>query len=106
LLTGIAKRFGKKVPALTPDAANLLLPYTWPGSVRELENALDRAVALVQSDCVGVDDLPPEVGSTAPASPAAGEIRTLAEVERDYITGCHECRESPLRFGHSAADPF
>jgi DNA-binding NtrC family response regulator len=34
---------------------------------------------------IGVDDLPPEVGSTPPASPAAGEVRTLAEVERDYI---------------------
>jgi DNA-binding NtrC family response regulator len=85
LLAGTAKRFGKKVPALTPDAANLLLQYTWPGNVRELENALERAVALAQSDRIGVEDLPPEVGSSAPAVPAAGEIRTLEEVERDYI---------------------
>ena len=85
LLTGVARRFGKKVPALTPDAANLLLQYAWPGNVRELENALERAVALVQSDRVGVDDLPPEVGSAASASPAIGEVRPLAEVERDYI---------------------
>ena len=48
LLAGSAKRFGKKVPALTPDAANLLLRYGWPGNVRELENALERAVALAQ----------------------------------------------------------
>jgi two-component system, NtrC family, response regulator HydG len=85
LLAGAAKRLGRKVPALTPDAANLLLQYAWPGNVRELENALERAVALAQSDRIGMDDLPPEVGSAAPASPAAGEIRTLAEVERDYI---------------------
>jgi DNA-binding NtrC family response regulator len=32
-----------------------------------------------------VDDLPPEIGSAPPARPAAGAIRTLAEVERDYI---------------------
>src|SRR4029453_10675539 len=63
LLTGVAKRFGKKVPALTPDAANLLLQYAWPGNVRELENALERAVALAQSDRIGADDLPPEVSS-------------------------------------------
>jgi DNA-binding NtrC family response regulator len=86
LLAGAAKRFGKKVPALTPDAANLLLRYAWPGNVRELENALERAVALMQSERVGIDDLPPEVGSSAPASPAAGDIRTLEEVERDYIS--------------------
>jgi DNA-binding NtrC family response regulator len=85
LLAGTAKRFGKKVPALTPDAANLLLQYAWPGNVRELENALERAVALAQSDRIGVDDLPPEVGSSAPVIPAAGEVRPLEEVERDYI---------------------
>ena len=85
LLAGTAKRFAKKVPALTPDAANLLLRYAWPGNVRELENALERAVALAPSDRIGVDDLPPEVGSAPLASPATGELRTLADVERDYI---------------------
>ena len=84
-LAGAAKRFGKKAPALTPEAANLLLQYAWPGNVRELENALERAVALARSDRIGVDDLPPEVGAAPPAIQTAGEIRTLAEVERDYI---------------------
>jgi len=85
LLTGAAKRFGKKAPALTPDAANLLLRYGWPGNVRELENALERAVALAPSDRIGVDDLPPEVGAAPPAFEVTGEVRTLADVEREYI---------------------
>ena len=42
LLAGAAKRFGKKVSNLTPEAANLLLRYAWPGNVRELENAVAR----------------------------------------------------------------
>src|SRR5207344_3628110 len=84
LLASAAKRMGRKAPALAPDAANLLLRYTWPGNVRELENALERAVVLVRSDRIGVDDLPTEVGSAPLAGPAAGTIRTLAEVERDY----------------------
>jgi two-component system response regulator HydG len=85
LLAGAAKRFGKKVPTLTPEAANLLLQCAWPGNVRELENALERAVALAPSDRIGVDDLPPEVGSSVPAVPTASDIRTLEEIERDYI---------------------
>src|SRR5262245_12316530 len=85
LLSGAAKRFGKKAPALSPEAANLLLQYTWPGNVRELENALERAVALARSDRIGVDDLPAEIAVAPPAVRAAHEIRTLAEVERDYI---------------------
>jgi transcriptional regulator with PAS, ATPase and Fis domain len=87
LLAASAKRFGKKVPALTPEAANLLLRYAWPGNVRELENALERAVALARSDRIGVDDLPPEIGTAIPAVGLIGdEVRPLAEIERDYIT--------------------
>ena len=85
LLAGAAKRFGKKAPTLAPDAAHLLLRYAWPGNVRELENALERAVALARSDRIDADDLPSEVGAAPPAVDVTGEVRTLAEVERDYI---------------------
>jgi DNA-binding NtrC family response regulator len=85
LLAGIAKRFGKRAPALAPDAANLLVRYAWPGNVRELENALERAVALARSDRISVDDLPPEIGAAPVTVLADHDVRTLAEVERDYI---------------------
>jgi len=85
LLASAAKRFGRKAPALTPDAANLLLRYGWPGNVRELENALERAVALARSDRIDVDDLPLEVAARPPADQASGEMRTLADVEHDHI---------------------
>jgi len=85
LLATAAKRFGKKSPALTPDAANLLLRYTWPGNVRELENALERAVALARSDRIGADDLPPEVGAAPQTIATIEDVRTLDEMERDYI---------------------
>ncbi len=84
LLAGAAKRIGKK-PALAPEAAHLLLRHTWPGNVRELENAMERAIALARSDRVGVDDLPPGIGSAPPSVQDADEVHTLAEVERDYI---------------------
>jgi DNA-binding NtrC family response regulator len=85
LLAGAARRLAKKAPALEPEAANLLLRYTWPGNVRELENALERALALARSDRIGVDDLPSEVGAAPPTVDTADEVRTLAEVEHDYI---------------------
>jgi two-component system, NtrC family, response regulator HydG len=43
-----------------------------------------RALALARSDHIGVDDLPPELGAPATVQ-TVDEIRTLAEVERDYI---------------------
>src|SRR3984893_14269482 len=84
-IAGAGKRFGKKGPALSPQAANLLLRYPWPGNVRELENALERALALAQSDRIGVDDLPPELASAPPPVQTEDDVRTLAEVERDCI---------------------
>jgi two-component system, NtrC family, response regulator HydG len=92
-LAGAAKRFGKKAPALAPKAANLLLRYAWPGNVRELENALERAVVLARDDRIGADDLPTEVGAVPQTIQAAGEIRTLAEVERDYIAAALRASE-------------
>ncbi len=46
---------------------------------------MERAIALARSDRVGVDDLPPEIGSAPPSVQDADEVHTLAEVERDYI---------------------
>src|SRR6185369_5244606 len=40
-------RPGEQIPALSADAAHLLLTYTWPGNVRELDNLLQRALILV-----------------------------------------------------------
>jgi two-component system, NtrC family, response regulator HydG len=76
---------GKNHRRSLPEAANLLLRHTWPGNVRELENAMERALALARSDHIGVDDLPPELGAAPATVQTADEIRTLAEVERDYI---------------------
>ena len=69
----------------TPAAAQQLLTYSWPGNVRELENAVERAVVLARRSRVDVGDLPPEIGLAVPGPVAAGDVRTLAHVERDYI---------------------
>jgi len=41
-----AKRMGKSVSGLTPEARNVLVNYGWPGNVRELSNVIERAVIL------------------------------------------------------------
>ena len=42
-------------------AADALLTYDWPGNVRELERLMEGAVALVQSDVIDLEDLPPKL---------------------------------------------
>lgn len=45
--------------SLSSAAADALLMYHWPGNVRELERVIERAVALADSTCLELDDLPP-----------------------------------------------
>jgi DNA-binding NtrC family response regulator len=53
--------FGKRIEALTPEAAEALRAYRWPGNVRELQNVVERSVVLVDGPTIGVDDLPLEL---------------------------------------------
>ena len=64
--------------------------YDWPGNVRELENAMERAVALSVGTQIEPDDLPEEVRVALPAVYAPGQVRTLEDVERDYILAALE----------------
>jgi DNA-binding NtrC family response regulator len=52
---------GRKVQGISPEALEALQAYSWPGNIRQLESAIERAVALGESDDVEPFDLPPEV---------------------------------------------
>ncbi|HLL54239.1 MAG TPA: sigma-54-dependent Fis family transcriptional regulator [Myxococcaceae bacterium] len=84
-LTDLAKRIGSKVSGFSPGAANQLLRYAWPGNVRELENAVERAVVLASGSRITEEDLPEEVSAAVPVSYHPGDVRSLGEMERDYI---------------------
>jgi transcriptional regulator with GAF, ATPase, and Fis domain len=47
----------KKIDGLSPDALKLLMRYHWPGNIRELENAIERAMLLADGTHIAVDDL-------------------------------------------------
>lgn len=60
----------KAQPALSQEAADLLVAYAWPGNVRELENAIKHAVTFLQADTITPDLLPPRIVSRASESKA------------------------------------
>jgi two-component system response regulator PilR (NtrC family) len=64
-----AAELGKDVRGLAADAVRALDAYAFPGNVRELENMMERAVALASSPAIGLGDLPAAVAGL-PASPA------------------------------------
>ena len=49
---------GRKVHGITPRALNMLMRYPWPGNVRQLENAIFRAIVLCDSDILDAHDFP------------------------------------------------
>lgn len=56
-----SERVGKNVEKISVDALQALQNYKWVGNVRELENVIERAVVLANSDSVRATDLPPRV---------------------------------------------
>ena len=81
------RRTQKKIRAISREAMDLLQNYPFPGNVRELENILERAVALCREEVIQVRDLPPDLAEVelyAYQRPA-GDLLNLAELERDYI---------------------
>src|ERR1700726_4467015 len=56
---------------VTHAAMKCLLQYDWPGNARELENCIERAVALGDRKTIDLGDLPPTIASASPSSEAA-----------------------------------
>ncbi|OGR29473.1 MAG: hypothetical protein A2139_06380 [Desulfobacca sp. RBG_16_60_12] len=53
-------------------ARTVLRTYAYPGNVRELQNIIERAVALTEGDTVTLTDLPPDLQKLPPPGTAAG----------------------------------
>ena len=62
-----SRKLGRQVAGFTPEARACLLRYPWPGNIRELANAIERAVVLGQEDLIQPEDLPEAVLEAAPA---------------------------------------
>ena len=54
-----APRFNKQIKGFSKEATEILLNHEWSGNVRELENAMERAIALTDDEIIQVSDLPP-----------------------------------------------
>ncbi len=89
-LAGHAARGGKSITGISTAAARKLIDYDWPGNIRELENCMERAVALARLSEITVEDLPDPVREHQSTRLVIGgddpeQMLTLAEMERRYV---------------------
>ncbi len=82
-----AALMNKDVTELAPDTLDLLKAYDFPGNVRELENIIERGVALANSSSIEPAHLPDDLRelSIRTFRKKGGRIPTLEEQEQDYI---------------------
>jgi len=84
-LTLFNSRFGKKVKSISPQAMDILVQYNYPGNVRELENIVQRAVALADGEVVDMRELPPDLLNLSFSSLGTPGLLPLDEVEKRHI---------------------
>jgi Nif-specific regulatory protein len=66
-----AQKCNRSVKGISPEAHACLMQYDWPGNIRELENAMERAIVIGSSDFILPEDLPETLMETAPSSTSA-----------------------------------
>jgi two-component system, NtrC family, response regulator PilR len=86
---------GKAITAIARQTLELLQQYDWPGNIRELENVMERAVALERTPAILPDSLPTSIRTAGPkAAPPPSEALPetgfdleahVKEIERGYI---------------------
>ncbi len=57
----ICTKQGKRVINISPEALDILMRYHWPGNLIQLQNVIERALALGVEDLIGPEDLPAEI---------------------------------------------
>ena len=85
ILTRVAAQMKRPITGYAPDALEHMLRYPWPGNIRELENAIERACAVATSDRVELAGLPYEVRHHRSLAIPTDDVRPLREIEREYI---------------------
>jgi formate hydrogenlyase transcriptional activator len=93
LIERYAKKAGKKIRTISKQTLDLFQAYDWPGNIRELQNVIERAVILCESDTFAVEERWLKREEPLQAGPAVSLVAARPEHERALIeTALAECR--------------
>ena len=102
LLERLNRKLGKRVLGLDHAAMQVVMSAPWKGNVRELENVLERAVLLGESDYLGLSDLPPDLTGAVHFPEQSDDLRAAvrayeAQHIRHVLRACGGNREEAAR---------
>lgn len=80
-----ARSAGRPVPNLSREAEQHLLAYNWPGNIRELRNAMERAIIIWPGMVIEPTALPERIVGSAQPGPQLGGDYSLEAIEREHI---------------------
>lgn len=89
----ICKEMDRPQVSIRNDAIQAMEAYSWPGNVREMENIIERTIALTDSMMIDCEDLPPDIGKKLPTALSTPRItgkgvdlnKVIANIEREMI---------------------
>ncbi|WP_298864824.1 sigma-54 dependent transcriptional regulator [uncultured Gimesia sp.] len=86
-ITKHSRKMGKRVTGATSETIRTLMSAEWKGNVRQLDNAIERAVMMCDDTLICLNDLPPELHQKEPPLPDVDDLRlALRHYERMHIT--------------------
>ena len=67
----------QQIRGVSPQAMALIMAYSWPGNIRELENVIQRMMVVAKGDTLDVQDLPPEISGKEEAREKAKDLKGI-----------------------------
>lgn len=81
-----SKKCKRRVAGISAEALRIMCAYDWPGNVRQLENAIERAVVMGSTELIEPEDLPETIFVSAVTNqPQKGYHETVREMKRELI---------------------
>lgn len=102
LLTKFATKMKKRVTGFSNEVIELFSSYNWPGNIRELENLIQSAVLLTDSETIKLHDLPRlALMKSANTSNHKSLKQTLQQAEKEAIVSALELNQDKKKVAHS-----
>lgn len=85
-LRNLSRFYNEPMKKLSPQAERILLEYPWPGNVRQIANAMERAYVLTQGSVIETEALPPEILVEKRTKTGESQLLTLDAAKERLVT--------------------